>query len=106
MFSQLKRGDIVILIMGDGRVRLYRVEDKIYYQKLTPNNNWSKYIKLGTDEELSTQQLFRKHYQSEEKYSPLVFQTCIKGFDIRNWGLVFITAKPIIHHYYISNYNH
>ena len=106
LFHSIEGGDIVILVMGDGRSKLYRVEEKVHYQKISPNDNWSMYKELANNNLFSTWQIFNKHYQTEDRYSPVVFQTCVKGYGISNWGLVFIRATPIAFHYRISIQHH
>ena len=95
-FHLLDTGDLVILVMGDGLLKLYRVVDKNEYQKLTPGSNWSNYRHTTTNEHFTTYQVFHNYYQTEKETFPVTLQTCIDKNGNKTWGLIFISAEPIL----------
>lgn len=91
-FSQLKKGDTITLVFGDGRTQGFVVEDILQYQALSPLSPYSNFTDLGTRELLTAEQLFSKVYRGEFH---LTLQTCIENEGNLSWGRLFIIAKPI-----------
>ena len=92
-FSQLKPGNIILLIYGDGRTQGLVVENIQQYQvldPLSPNSDFKFLTKPGILS--SAQKLFNKVYRG--KYH-LTLQTCIEHEDNISWGRLFVIAKPI-----------
>jgi hypothetical protein len=94
-FHLLEVGEIIFLVMGDGKLIPYRVVDKNEYQKLTPGNNWSYYRDTSNNEVFTTYQVFSEYYQTDETTLPVTLQTCVVKNGLETWGLVFISAEPI-----------
>lgn len=92
VFSQIKDGDTIILIYGNGRTQDFLVEDILQYQALTPLSPYSNFIDLETQNLLTAEQLFNKVYRGDYR---LTLQTCIEREGNLSWGRLFIIAKPI-----------
>jgi len=91
LFFQLKPGDVVQLIYGDGAVWEYEVGDIQEYQALNPNSPTSNFINLATGESLSANDLFNHIYTGAHH---LAFQTCIQRDNLDTWGRLFVIAPP------------
>lgn len=92
LFFNLKIGQEVHLVLGDGSTHSYRINEIQRYQKLTPGSNSSRYIDLSTQEELSTSEVFQRVYTGPDH---VTFQTCIEKDGNWSWGLIFILARKI-----------
>jgi hypothetical protein len=91
-FTQIKKGDIITLVYGNGRTSTFLVTDILRYQAHTPLSPYSNFTNLDTDEFHTAEQLFKKVYAGEYH---LTLQTCIeKDGDLR-WGRLFIIAVPV-----------
>jgi len=93
-FYELKTGQIVNIVYGNGAIRRYRINEISRFQKLEPNSLRSDFIDLQTGEKVSTAQVFNRYYNGDHK---VTFQTCLENEGLSNWGLVFIVAQPILH---------
>ena len=91
-FYQLVDGLQVMLVMGDGSIKRYKITNQRRYQKLTPGSNWSYYLDLESGEKFSTYQVFNQYYQGEHH---LTFQTCLEKDGLETWGIIFIVAEPL-----------
>jgi hypothetical protein len=91
-FSQLKQGDTIVLIYGDGRTQSFFVEGIQQYQALQPFSPYSNFRDLETESILTAEQLFNKVYRGNFH---LTLQTCIEGEGNLSWGRLFIVAKPL-----------
>lgn len=90
-FYQLKQGDMIVLIYGDGRTQSFLVEEIQQYQALQPFSPYSNFRDLETDAVLTAEQLFNKVYRGDFH---LTLQTCIEHEGNLSWGRLFIIAKP------------
>ena len=91
-FSQLQKGDSIILVYGDGHTQRFMVEDIQSYQATDPLSPYSHFKNLNEEEFLSAEQLFNKVYRGEFH---LTLQTCIEYEGNLSWGRLFIIATPI-----------
>lgn len=91
-FYDLKIGDIVSIVYGNGEINEYQITDIQSYQALQPNSPNSQFLDLFTNEQLSATQLFRKVYAGNHH---LTLQTCIQKGEIDTWGRLFIIAEPV-----------
>ena len=91
-FSILEIGDNIKLVYGDGEIREYQIVDIQRYQALQPDSPSSKFLDLGTGEDLSATQLFKRVYFGNHH---LTLQTCIQKGAEDSWGRLFIIANPI-----------
>jgi hypothetical protein len=91
LFFQLKPGDVVQLIYGDGAVWEYEVGEIQEYQALNPNSPTSDFLNLATGETLSANDLFNRIYIGQHH---LAFQTCIQRDNLDTWGRLFVIAPP------------
>ena len=91
-FSQLKQGDTIILIYGDGHTQGFVVESFQQYKATDPLSPYSYFKDLSSDTTLSALDLFNKVYRGDYH---LTLQTCIDNEGNASWGRLFIIAKPI-----------
>ncbi len=91
-FSQLKTGDTIILIYGDGHTQGFVVEGIQQYKATDPLSPYSYFKDLFSDSTLSALDLFNKVYRGDYH---LTLQTCIDNEGNASWGRLFIIAKPI-----------
>lgn len=91
-FSQLKEGDIITLVYGNGRTSSFMVTDIQSYKAHTPTSPNSNFTDLETNDFYTAEQLFKKVYTGEYH---LTLQTCIEKDGDLSWGRLFIIAKPI-----------
>ncbi len=92
-FYQLKPGQDVVLVYGDGRQAHYKVASVEYYQALSPTDPYSDFINLnGPGGSLvRNQDLFQHIY---ENTGTVVFQTCFEANGDPSWGRMFVIANP------------
>jgi hypothetical protein len=91
-FANIKDGDRIILIYGDGHLESFLVERIEQYQALSPLSPYSQFKDLATESVLTAEDLFREVYRGEYH---LTLQTCIDNQGNSSWGRLFIIAKPI-----------
>ncbi len=92
-FVNLKVGNDVALIFGDGSIKYYQVYAVQRYQALSPTSAFSNFIDLANQSTLSAEQLFYHTYGLGA--STLVFQTCISTNKVSSWGRLFVLAHPV-----------
>jgi hypothetical protein len=93
-FSTLVNDQDVVVVYGDGRREVYRVERIERFQALTPNSPYSDFVSLSdsSSKVLTSAALFNYVYTNPNK---LVFQTCIDAYGDPSWGRLFITATRV-----------
>jgi hypothetical protein len=91
-FLDLKPGQDISLIYGDGSVRRYQVEGLREFQRLDRSNLQSDFIETQTDARMTSQQVFDWFYQGDPH---LTLQTCIAKDGLLDWGVRFIVARPL-----------
>ena len=91
-FSQLKVGDVVQVVYGDGEISKYQIAEIQDYQALQPNSPSGPFLNLQSGELLSSKQLFDRVYTGSHH---LTLQTCIENGSEDSWGRLFIIAYPI-----------
>lgn len=92
LFYDIRIGQEVIIVMGDGAMREYRVTGIYTFKKLSPDSLRSSLIDLSDGKTLTSSQAFSRFYKGDHK---VTFQTCLEGEGKLNWGLTFIVAEPI-----------
>lgn len=92
-FSEIKQGDQIILVYGDGRTEIFLVADVQKYQALSPLSPYSQFKDLETQSTLTAEELFKTVYRGEYH---LTLQTCIENEGSLSWGRLFIIANPIV----------
>jgi hypothetical protein len=94
LFYGLQVDQLVVVVLGDGSQKLYRIRQMERYQALSPTSPYSKFINLTdpTRKEISSGELFSRMYTLKNK---LVFQTCIDAEGDPSWGRIFIIAEPV-----------
>lgn len=90
-FFDLAVGDEVRLVYGDGKVEYFVVYEILRYQALQPNNPYSSFRDLETDETLSVEKTFKRVFFSDGN---ITFQTCIEKDGDLSWGRLFVIAIP------------
>jgi hypothetical protein len=91
LFLNLKMGDAVQVIFGDGNIEQFFIKEILQFQALQPNSPRSSFKDLKSNSALSAEQLFRKIYTGERH---VVLQTCLEKDGIDTWGRAFILAYP------------
>lgn len=92
VFPQLKKGDTIILIYGDGHTQGFLVDDIQQYKATDPLSPYSYFKDLSSDTTLSALDLFNKVYRGDYH---LTLQTCIENEGNLSWGRLFIIANPV-----------
>ncbi len=90
-FSELKEGQEVQLIYGDGKAEYYVVERVLRFQALQPESVASSFRNLDRNETITAADMFQRAYVGGHR---LVFQTCIAAEGSASWGRLFVVAKP------------
>ncbi len=91
-FSQLKIGQIIRVVYGDGKIENFVVTEIARYQAISPNSPYSDFINLGTGEKSTVETIFKKAYTGSRH---LTLQTCIAKDKELSWGRLFIFAEPV-----------
>jgi hypothetical protein len=90
-FFNLKLGQKVSLIFGDGNMKRYAIKTVVQYQAINPSSYSSDFIDLKTGEQLSGAEVFALVYLGGEH---ITFQTCITKDGNASWGRLFVIAEP------------
>jgi len=92
LFSNIKQGDRIILIYGDGHIESFMANSIQRYQALDPLNPYSEFKDLETQTSFTAESLFNNVYRGEYH---LTLQTCIDNNGNPSWGRLFIMAIPV-----------
>lgn len=87
-FVNVKQGDQIVLVYGNGRTETFLVESILQYQDLP----YGMYKDLNTQANLGTGELFNAVYGGAYH---LTLQTCIESNGNSAWGRLFIIARPV-----------
>lgn len=93
LFYQLRKGEEVRIVFGDGSYQRYQVSGSYAFQKLKPGSLQSDLVDMSTEEVLTTNQVFNRFYNGDHH---VTFQTCLEEEGLSNWGLTFVVAEPLI----------
>jgi len=88
-FFNLRSGQLVTLIYGDGTTDEYIVSNAQEFQAVSPNSPTSNFISLSSGETLSSTDLFYRVYGGGTRTT---FQTCIAQGNEDSWGRLFVIA--------------
>jgi hypothetical protein len=91
-FSNLKVGQEVRIIYGNGRVDYYVVNRLVRFQALPSGSEGENYVDLSSNITYSAQDIFSMFYNGKVH---VTFQTCILQGGNSSWGRLFVTALPI-----------
>ncbi len=92
-FPDMKFGQVVYLVYGDGHLATYIVTEVQEYQALQPESPYSEFVDLKSGRSMSSTDVFNAAYG---KSGSVVFQTCIASGNEASWGRLFIIAKPYV----------
>lgn len=92
LFFDLKTGDIVQVIWGDGSYEDFEVEEIKQFQALSPRSPRSDFVDLVSGEKISANTLFIEIYKGSFH---IALQTCILRNNDDSWGRHFVLAPPI-----------
>lgn len=92
-FFDLRVGNLIVVIYGDGHTRSYQVTGIRRFQAVNPNSPYSNFIDLDQGSTLTYSDLF---YQTYGVAGQLVLQTCISAEGNDMWGRLFILAMPYL----------
>jgi hypothetical protein len=90
-FTNLKIGDEVRLVYGDGKIEYFTVTQLLQYQALQPYSPYSEFRNLESDLIITAEELFRDVYRGDRH---VTFQVCIAANGIDAWGRLFVIAQP------------
>jgi len=90
-FPEIKNGDLISVVYGDGHYTQYQVTQIRRLQALQPNNPYSSFIDLSSNQMLTVEEVF---YQTYGVSSQLILQTCIASQGLDTWGRLFVIAVP------------
>jgi hypothetical protein len=92
-FAQLKPGQDVVVVYGDGRQARFRVASIEHYQALSPTDPFSDFVDLNVPggKRISNQSLFQHIYTNAGQ---LILQTCFEANGNPSWGRLFVIANP------------
>ena len=91
-FSNIKQGDRIVLVYGDGHIESFMVNSIQRYQALSPLSPYSEFKDLETQTTFTAEELFNNVYRGEYH---LTLQTCIENNGNTSWGRLFIVATPV-----------
>jgi hypothetical protein len=91
-FFDLKPGDTVTVIWGDGSYDDFEVLEIREFQALSPRSPRSDFVDLSTGEKLNATNLFIEIYKGDFH---IALQTCIARNNDDSWGRHFVLAPPI-----------
>jgi len=91
-FFDVKLGDIVTLVFGDGNYMDFEVTEIKAYQALQPNSPYTNFIDLESGEQLTVNNVFIDVYMGDFH---TVLQTCIAMGSETEWGRNFTIAPPL-----------
>ena len=91
-FSNIKSGNRIVLIYGDGHLESFMAKSIQRYQALNPLSPYSQFSDLEAQTKFSAEELFNKIYRGEYH---LTLQTCIENNGNASWGRLFILAEPV-----------
>jgi len=91
-FSELQVNDLVVLVTASKEYKLYEISKVLTFQALEPNNPYSNFVDLSSNQVLSAVDLFMQVYANEDT---VVIQTCIEKNGEPSWGRLFIQAVPV-----------
>jgi len=92
LFFNLKAGDVVEIIYGDGSVQEYEVDQIESFQALKPDSPTSDFLDLAGGDKLTASDLFYRVYGGDHH---VTFQTCIDQDNNSQWGRFFVMANPM-----------
>jgi hypothetical protein len=92
LFFDLKPGDAVTVIWGDGSYDDFEVTEIRDFQALSPQSPRSDFVDLSTGEKLNATNLFIEIYKGDFH---IALQTCIARNSNDSWGRHFVLAPPI-----------
>jgi hypothetical protein len=90
-FPNMKFGQLVYLVYGDGHVATFIVSEVQQYQALQPESPYSEFVDLKSGRSMSSTDVFNRAYGEA---GTVVFQTCIASGNEPSWGRLFIIARP------------
>lgn len=91
-FADLKVGQEIRLVYGDGRVEVFVISEVLHYQALQPSSPYSSFRNMDKDEiNLTAEQMFKRSYSGDRH---VTFQTCINAYGNASWGRLFVIATP------------
>jgi hypothetical protein len=90
-FSEIRPGQIIYLVYGDGRTSAFVVRDALRYRALQPQNSYGAFVDLADGRQLGASELFVSVYG---RRGALILQTCIEAEGVSTWGRLFVVAEP------------
>ncbi len=92
LFSNLKPGQYVTLVYGDGKTETFVITQILRYAALSPYSATSEFKNLDTNTNITASQLFSNAYTGSRH---VTFQTCIEYNGNLSGGRLFVIAVPL-----------
>jgi len=91
-FTDLRVGQEVRLVYGDGKIEVFVISEVLHYQALQPTSPYSSFRNIDKEEPtLTAEQMFKRAYFGDRH---VTFQTCINAYGNASWGRLFVIAMP------------
>ena len=90
-FFNIKIGDVITVVFGDGDYEDFEVTEIKEFQALKPDSPYSDYIDLQSGEQLTVNNVFIEVYMGDFHTT---LQTCIANGSETEWGRHFTIAPP------------
>lgn len=90
-FFNIKIGDVITVVFGDGDYEDFEVTEVKEFQALQPDSPYSDYIDLQSGEQLTVNNVFVEVYMGDFHTT---LQTCIANGTETEWGRQFTIAPP------------
>lgn len=92
LFYNLRDGQEITLVYGDGSLQNYRINAIDDFERLVNADLQSDFRDLRAGQVRTVDDVFFDYYSGEPH---LTLQTCIEKDGVWNWGVRFIVAQPI-----------
>ena len=91
-FSNLKIGQDVRIVYGNGRVNYFKINRLARFRAVLPGSQDESYVDLSSNISYTAQDIFTMFYDGD---AHVTFQTCIGQGDNSSWGRLFVVAIPV-----------
>jgi hypothetical protein len=92
LFYNLRNGQEIALVYGDGSLQNYRIIAIDDFERLANADLQSDFRDLKAGQVRTVDEVFFDYYSGEPH---LTLQTCIEKDGVWNWGVRFIVAQPV-----------
>jgi hypothetical protein len=90
-FGQLRKGQEVYLVDGNGAISTFIITEILRYQPMESSSTATRFLELESHGIITSSDLFTKIYS---RPGQVIFQTCIQAGGDPSWGRLFVIAIP------------